>query len=150
MNTLNPVTVTLVDFLPLKNKIDSFSFVMENLEKLGSKLREKHFVPFSNRFELTSTINCRQFFGDFFEIAFDVKLSRSCSCLVANTKYSFLIIDRVTNFKSVLIPHKQVYYFTIEENYNQRGFDALIFHNFTTLKKYDLREFIERKGKSTD
>lgn len=126
----------------------------ELIEKLIQKMRtvKRRAQPFSMNFELVHTFGRFGVYGTdshLFHCPFDVKISYSHSCiLISDTRNSrIMVFDLHTKeFRtSIPSPSKYPLFLCVEENYDGKNNDALIFgcENFGVYK-YDLNELLEK------
>ncbi|EFC36614.1 predicted protein [Naegleria gruberi] len=142
------VTLTLFDFRIKFNTVHQHHFDDQdtdnnsltcNFGMLKQKLRSKNRLAFSNKFEWEGEIDCSPD-----KEIYDVRISSTCSCILALTDSAFLVIDYSTHQIRTRIK-TDCLYFTIEEDYDGLGNDALLTNRMGVVSKYDLKRFIHEK-----
>ena len=127
-------TVDLIDF---SSGCNSESYQDPMIGMLKQKFRSPKRIAFSNKFEQFKSIELE---GD---DVFDVRISRSCSLIIAINNNCFVFIDYETlEIKRQVETEEECMYFELEEDYDYCGNDALLINYNRSVSKYDLKQFI--------
>ncbi|KAG2387251.1 hypothetical protein C9374_001583 [Naegleria lovaniensis] len=123
--------ITLHDFIRIGS--ESYDAVIMNAFK--NKMRKfKTKISFSMNFDPVAVIEVPN--------VFETRISHACNCIVALNVTEFICFDLNSHRKVHSFPAAFAFYFDIEENYDGKGSDALIYGGDRGVFKYDLNKIM--------